>query len=478
MRKLFLLILCTLLISYFAHAEEEKKLNEVRIIADFESYDFESSDFHAQGNVRVTYGDIDVTADIVSGNAITGELEAIGSVEFRQGTRLLTGRSFTYNFITGEGSAEDAAAVLDNLYFKSRELKSHESKYIISNSTFTTCDKPKPHYYFAAREISFIPGQKLTAKHVSMNLFGNHIITVPRYTIKFAKQERRLKLPQIGISGNYGLYAGSRFNLSFGPKTTGTLNIIASTRQMLQGGFEFQKIDGKPFNANLTYRQPFYGGLRSDLLVSRLPEIAYYFFSAGMEEQVVNTARPDIMLRQLLSPDTPIHEERKLSFVGQVGIGRFIEEPNHIKATRFDVRGIMYLKPQTVDSYTSLSPAISLRHSFYDDGKSYTDIGFRLAAMRKMGQDSYVSAAYINHAIGGSTPFRFDPVEIPHELAVMLGFPVGTLKLEFGGRYDFSFGTLFDWEISIAKIIHCVEPKIRWRNRFKEISLDISLTGF
>ncbi|MDH7481720.1 MAG: hypothetical protein QHH26_07080 [Armatimonadota bacterium] len=478
MRKIFLLTLSILLTVHSAHAEEENKPNEVRIVADFESYDFETEDFTAQGNVKVTYGDIDLIAEKVSGNAGTGALEAIGGVEFRQGDRLLKSGSFSYNFITGEGLASDATAVLDNFYFKGKELKSQEAKYTISDSVFTTCDRPKPHYYLAARELSFIPGQKLTARHVSIYLFGNHIISVPKYTVKLTKKKRQFKLPQIGISRTYGLHAGSKFNLSYGPNTTGTLDIIISTRQMFQGGFEFQRIAGKPFSANLTYRQPYYGGLRSDLLLSRLPEITYRFYSTDMEEQAEDAAQPEIMLIRLLSAETPPKQEQKLSFIGQVGIGQFIEEPNHIKATRFDIRGIAWLRPYTIGNRTYLSPAISFRQSFYNNGDSYTDLGFRLAAARAMGKNAYISAVYANHAIGGSTPFKFDPIEIPHELAAKIGFPLGTFKVEFGGRYNLSDRRLFDSEISIAKTIHCIEPKITWQSRFKEISLDVSLLGF
>ena len=134
-------------------AADASPLSSIKILADSEEYDWATERFSAQGNVRVTYGETLLTADTVLGNPFTGEIQAAGHVTFENGTRTLTGESFTYNYKTSEGVAGNASAVVDNVYFRGEELKSAPDKYTLTGSRFTTCDEEHPHYYLSARYV-------------------------------------------------------------------------------------------------------------------------------------------------------------------------------------------------------------------------------------------------------------------------------------------------------------------------------------
>jgi len=469
----------TVLILCMIRAIADEEATELQILADVTEYEFQTESFTASGDVHVRYGDIVITANSVTGNVRSGDVTADGNVVFRQGERTLEGRSFSYNFITGAAGAQDASGSADGIYFRGKRLTSEGARYVLTQSRFTTCDRQNPHYYLSAKELTILPGQRLTARNAEIFLFGTRIIRIPKYSIRLGERKRRhFDLPRIGLSSKYGLHAGYRFQLSRGDSTSGTLNVIMSTRQVFQGGLEYRQIAGKPIILNLVYRQPCYGGTATNSLVSRLPEIGYAFVSQDLEGQVYDADAPERVVRQLLRPEQRMNPQRPASYFGQFSAGYFIEEPGHIKSCRLDFRSAAWARPTSLGRNALLSPAITLRQSTYESGQTYTDLGLGLSVMKSLGKDSYASLTYAKHWVGGSTPFQFDAVEIKNELASELRFRMGSWGIGLGGRYDLEQNHFFDYEVSFSKVIHCLEPKLTWRKRFDEISLDINLVGF
>ncbi len=469
MSKLILTITCGLFLyaagpPTSADYSAEQPERRVRILADI---------------LEVSYGDMSIATDVATGSMSTGHLSAFGNVTFRQGDRVLKGESFTYDLAAKRGLASNASAEVDNILFRGAQLKAEPEGLIISNSTFTTCNAPQPHFYLAARELSIDPGDNLVGRDVSIVAFGKRILNVPKYRINLKKRDRRaVTLPPVGMSGAYGLYTGYRFDLSREPGMLGELDLRLSTRQALQGGLKFSRVLGKPILANLTYREAYYGGRRSDLLVSRLPEIAMRFHTAGSPEPIGSADESLHLSRSLLDPTAEQISDGRINVVGEIGAGYFTEEPYHIKSQRLDVRAIAWLDPIWIDRKTMVSPGALVRTSQYGSGDTYTSLGVRLAVARALGNNCYIAASYVSHAIAGHTPFEFDKVEVPHELAAKVRFPLGSFTFELGGRYDVQRSSLFDSEISVAKVVHCMEPRITWKNRFRELAVDVELLGF
>ena len=432
-----------------------------------------------QERAHIRYMDTDLWADTITG-ALEEDVEASGNVLFKQADgRTLTGDSFTYNFETRTGLARNASLAVDNIYFRGEELKAEPGRYTIRNSRFTTCDKEDPHYYLSARALVIEPGKSLVARDTSLRLLGTRILTIPKYTVGLdPTAQRGMKLPTIGISDEYGAYAAYEFDISREPRLIGGLDVRLSTRQALQGGVLYDQLAGRPIFARLTHRQPFYGGGRPDLLVSRLPEIGVRFCSGEAAESYALSRSPLDLSGRTISPVRPVRLGRKLNLVAEIGLGRFTEEPDRVSSNRADLRAIAWLEPVALGSRTVFSPGVSARFSHYGTGDAYNAFALRLAVARRLGADSFVSLSYITNSMHGSTPFQFDKVELREEVAGKVGFPLGDLTLEFGGRYDIRNPGLFDTEISVARKFHCLEPKITWRSRFKEFSFGIGLVGF
>jgi hypothetical protein len=123
-------------------------------------------------------------------------------------------------------------------------------------------------------------------------------------------------------------------------------------------------------------------------------------------------------------------------------------------------------------------PGILGRTSFYDNGDSYTTGGTSLALARSFGPRSFASLTYLGQSVGGATPFTFDRLAISNEIAARLIFPSGDLSFDIATRYDLSTQSIYDFQISVSKPLHCLQPKITWKNRFKEIGFEVGLVGF
>ena len=452
---------------------------QMHIKADDVEHNFDNQQFTAEGNAFVTYKDVTLTADTVTGNALTGDLQAFGNVLFKDKKQTLTGNSFTYNFKTEIGLARDSSANVDNIYFRGKELKSEPNRYTITGSRFTACDREKPHYYMSARELIIEPDKKLTARDASIIFFGKRILHVPKFTINLDKENKtEVKLPPIGISGHYGFYTGYEFDISKEPNTIGTLDIKLATKYTFQGGLMYDRIANRPIFLRATSHEPYYGGTRPGLTLSRLPEVGMRFFS-GEAAQSFKLSRESLDLSSsTINPLFFKEDKQKLNFVSEVGFGKFSQFPDTVTAERMDARAITWLDPVPIDSKTIISPGLFARLSRYSTGDEYSDLGLRLALARRLGADSYASLAYATHSVSGRTPFEFDAVELTDELQGKLRFRTGRYAIELMGRYDLNNKDFFDKEISLSRVFHCVEPKITWKDRFKEFSIGVGLVGF
>lgn len=459
-------------------AVDAEAFSGIYVKADDSEYDYATQSFRAEGNALVRYDDISVTADVVTGNANTGDFEATGNVTFTQDDRVVKGQKFTYNYETKIGHASDASASADSIYFHGEELDSKPAGYTLKGSRFTTCDRAEPHYYLAARELIIRPNDKLIARRVRIVALGKTLFTLPKYTVSLKEgRPSGLKLPSMGISGEYGPYIAHNLDFSTNPGLTGELALRLSTREAFQGGLRFSQIAGRPLALNLTHREPYYGGRTSDTLLSRLPEVAYRFTSDGTQVSLTGRNESLYLSRAILDPTRKVESGGRIHMVGEAGVGHFKEEPSGVESTRMDLRATAWMDPTDVGGVL-LTPGILTRFSHYSTGDNYLGMGLQLSAARRLGENSYVSLTYVTHAITGGTPFDFDVIEVPHELAGYLRYLVGSYTLELGARYDLQRSRMFDSEISIGRPFHCVEPRLTWRNRFREFSFGVGLTAF
>lgn len=449
---------------------------DVQVTGEYQEFDFDSKAFRADGGARVVYGETTVTADSVGGSFVTGAFDAEGQVVFTQGERIITGHGLVYNYRTRIGSFRDASASIEGFLFRGEELVSSPEGYLLKKTRFTTCDQESPHYYLSAGELRIQPGNRLSARRLRMVAFGNTLFSIPKYSLLLRDRDTAgLQLPSVGFSGRYGFYTEHAIDIAGGRSSTGRMTLRISTRQFLQGSLMLPDVAGTPLGLRAAYLEPHYAGRRSDVLVSRLPELTWQFRGAGDPGLRQRPENSITLSGDLLDPLKAREARSGIGVIAEAGLGYFAEEPSGRGSSRADLRALVWIGPIRLSDTTRAMPAMMARYSRYGTGDDYMSIGGQLAAEHRLGPDSYIALTYLTHAVSGATPFEFDPVEIQEELAARLRYPIGGVSLDLGLRYDVRNDSVFDTLVSVAKRFHCLEPKLTWRNRFREISLSVRL---
>lgn len=453
---------------------------QIHLTADAYEFGMDMRSFSAEGNVKITRGAEILTAESIHGDLATGDIYAKGNVHFQGIDKSVNGDTFEYNFISGNGIADQARVTYGPLIFSGKKLKAESNVYTVENSLFTTCNLKKPHYHLAAKEIIIKPNQELIAYGTSLHFLKSQIISIPKYRMNLSPGgEKTNYLPVAKYSKKHGFLAKYNFELNSNPDNNLALELMYSTKSQLQGGIHLDRWNNQPLFASITHKEPVSGGIDPNAVVSKLPEIGYQYSSDPKERSRPVKRKPLNLNEDLLGPNSYMKPTKKLSYTAQISTGRYMEHSD-TKATeeRFDLRTMLWYSNASKKGTLDILPAAYIRYSSYGNGDSYKVAGLKLAAGKRLGSSSYVSLGYISNATEGKSPFSFDSVELKKELAGSFHFKVSDVNVHVGERYDLKKGEIFNSTITLTKTFHCIESSITWRNRFKDLSLELKLAGF
>ncbi len=124
------------------------------------------------GNARVTYEDIEMTADYMEVNWLTKILYAKGGTDsigapkglpvFKQNEEQFTAEAVTYNFETKKGKIKEVQTKQGDGYVHGETIKRiDENNYFIWKGAYTTCDLPHPHYSISSNKLKVIQNNKI-----------------------------------------------------------------------------------------------------------------------------------------------------------------------------------------------------------------------------------------------------------------------------------------------------------------------------
>lgn len=144
----------------------------IEVDADSLDYDRVTGWVHAEDNVVVRKGLQVLKADKVRVNAVTEQAIAEGNVWFRRhpGQKPWRGTRLEYNFGTGEASVADLAGVTDPFIVKSEEShRRPDGTFDVERAYLTTCtNMPHRHYHVRASRVSIVPDDYLVCRGASV----------------------------------------------------------------------------------------------------------------------------------------------------------------------------------------------------------------------------------------------------------------------------------------------------------------------
>ena len=200
------LFLFSFLFSPFLQAEEPQAQDQIEAVADNLQYVQAEKKLVGKGNVVVTYGGVELTADEAEINTETQEAHAKGHVVVRssaQGT--LSGDEVFFNFKESSGRFPDGRIFSFPWYGLGKELEQVNSGKVVAHDVYiTSCDLPHPHYDVKAKEATIYFEDKIVAKNVTFRILETPVFWWPYLVIPLNKNGPLTIVP--GYSDEYGAF--------------------------------------------------------------------------------------------------------------------------------------------------------------------------------------------------------------------------------------------------------------------------------
>jgi lipopolysaccharide export system protein LptA len=476
----------------------------------------------ATGGVTITQGPARLTAEKATANPDTGDVEAEGSVVFTEPGRTVRGERLTYNTDTRQVHAETAETVVNGVIVRARDINANELRYTITDASITTCDRPRPHYRLTARTVTVTPNDRIVARHVGVWFFGLRLFVVPSVSMMIggARGEGgNSPLPRLGSNSRDGFFIGKVLPLIDDPHLYVDFDGLLSVRRGLTGGFDAAAPAGPALQLIGAVK---YGEIAPNqrtqfLEVDRLPEVGVLWVSPPPSPRARRRRSPRARTGRITTPIASPNEGAAVpppepGFRPLRAVGEDVEhQPGLLRppeAGRWFLRAqatVGYLHQReggaTVGEAASLShgrldlrataarsglriaglslPVLQLfaRHSLYDDGHSYNVFGVGARQEWRIGDHWSTGLRAFLHQTSGQSAFLFDQVEIRNELQPALSYTAGGTTLGWVGRMDVDRSQLFDQEYSIARVFDCLEPRLSYHTRRRQINLEVRIVG-
>lgn len=220
----------------------------IHLEADELSYNRDLELYEAQGDVRLTQGELNVFSDEMQWSRTTGEIEARGNVRFLSPAETLTGTAACYNLSSGSGQVEQGYFFLheENLHVRGNTIEQvGEDHYRISSGTFTTCDGEVPAWKFGADEVDVTLGDYARARDMMFYVKDIPAFYFP-YLIYPARTEREsgLLVPTVGYSKKRGFGFGPAYYQVIDVNQDATLYLDYLSEMGIGKGLEYRYIFG------------------------------------------------------------------------------------------------------------------------------------------------------------------------------------------------------------------------------------------
>ena len=461
---LFTLLALTLLRSVASGATPPP--SAATIEADTVEVDLDNERTHAFGHAVLSYQDLQLRADDLTADRTSGDVEAAGDLHLVQGGRRLTGESLQYNLVAATGSLKKARVVEQGVIITGEEILLSPTEVVANNALFTTCDRPQPHYAFAARQIRLTaevssPGQAPTSGRLSLSqgrvLFrGRTLLPVPGYSVRVGEigTEKGTPSPVVGITGDDGPY-------------------ISIGHQMSR--------PQSPWFAEFAYRYTTSRGVRG------LAKAGHYAGPAELslayirrEDPADRTVEPDDLEASLA--DVLVNREPEYGLVlPEMRISR----PLALRAswlagsyTEFDSEGIeerasadrtslnllLTYAAYPISPSATLSHAVGYRSSHYSPGDKLSVRHLRHKADVHLNPRLRLELSHITRSESGESPFLFDGVGPDRELQGELTWIVNPAwRLRLVEYYDLENNETRDMILEATRTAHCLEYRVGWR---------------
>jgi hypothetical protein len=484
----------------------------------------ETNYFNSPGSVRITIVDLDtgqktvLIADDAEGTP-GGDIVVKGRLRLERQEGIVTGRAGTYHGDTQTGEVLDAEARVAGALLRGAKVElitDAKGRRVLRavGGYFTTCVKTRPDYHITAREIRVRSDRRVSAKGVGFYLGSVKLITLPSLEKNFSHTvESPVPLP--GYSRENFLSMRFRNSVTEEPKTYFAYDIAVSLKHTPSGTLHYEQDLGQPgpdeapprtrqfaitepqrtalettpallagtgqeperrrttLYGLLTTNTFVYNRQRTDLQISRLPEVGISLRNILNRQPVINTEgagprAPSVFRAGFFSPANWLMN-------AEVGVGYMRERPTGAEAIRLGARAdatspLFYVTGPLYVRYGATAWA-----NLYGNGNAYTLLAPEAEIDALLGRDSLIGVGYRYQKDFGKTPFLFDRRDVRHELRLRYSYLGSAWAYDTEIKYDLERVRAYDSLFSIRKRFDCMEIGLAYRTRSQGISLIFNL---
>ena len=510
--------------------QNKKEVNDEITVTRFQKLKWSpnSGSFASDGSVRIEYKSLETNvisqmlASNVNYDATTGRILAKGEVRLLRPDGVFTGREIDFNLKTNVGYITDAFLDTDFFRMRGERIERKEDGTVeLIKGIFTTCENENPDYRVRAGRLTVKPNQSVSARNITFYAGKTALISLPSYR-RNLRGSSRPAIPNFGFNRADGLsvrqsdslietpheslFYDARINLRRLPtgfltyqkdvnfrstNTTPPLGLINTLNDPLRGYLEqltpptYQEFAQNRYNESNEPRQTFfavaqhdlfsYTRRRTDLLVSRLPEVGMRWTNIlGKRLSVNERERQNERLREgtrailRRDPSAPF----LVDFIASAGV--FNEKPTNATAGRLGMRVDIASQPLLVGKNLALRTAISNQTAIYSRGTIYNLFSPEVELNYVPNRNAILGIGYRFSESVGRTPFAFDARDIRHELR---------LRAQYGGawgvglvtRYDLERSRAYETEFAIVRNFDCMQVGIGYRFRSQQFAIIFNL---
>lgn len=361
------------------------------------------------------------------------------------------GTDAVYSVNERSGSVHDARASVQDLNLRGSQITISGGQVLVQDAVITTCSLDKPHYALRASQAQIIPGTKAVVRGASLTVGTTKLMGLSQFNVSLRRERTAgIPLPRLSHSRLSGYYLRWFFPFSISPDASADVQVDLASRAGLRGSALIRR--DSPFT-------PFLRTSTKEELLGRRPK------------RVLVTSAPEAGF--LLERGALGGSLRALQ--AEASFGWFKEHTTGTKTSRLYID--LQLGEPTRASVGKWRASLtgSLKAAHYGSGEDYRDLSVSLTAARLIGRNETVQVGLVKHFLAGRTPFVFDEAYVPVELNQHIELRRGLYSLEVGTRFDLKEGKLFDSRIGVGRTYHCLEPRLVWHGRLRELSLEVRL---
>ncbi|MBP1763539.1 MAG: lptD 2 [Firmicutes bacterium] len=434
-----------------AAAPEKNKAEtaQLPIVIEAENMHFNDATgaLFADGNVIITQGTSKITANRVDGNTKQSEIWIDGQAHMLQPNVNLVGDNARYNYQQRTGTMQKASGTIDKQIITADTIEMLPKETIIHNGTVTRCPAKVPDYHVSATKVEIWPGEKMILYNAKFWIKNTVIFSLPKYQ-KGLEESSQSEFPSIGYNNRDGISIRQHVEYPLSDRVT----LFADPAYYGNQGFK-----------------PKYGMIDREKEYSLQLQNGYFRDSnhnwIKKEEEFAFHLKP-----QKIGSTSLSYTLNALSgfWDGKTYTG------NQVRSWHQEYLLYILHEPININSNTTLSMGTgweTVMDSYNHSTQSALKMDITLGKIWNSKLFSYIG---YHHFGNTETVFAYNKPDIPQEIDIGFVYKIDRLNsVGVSQRYDIENHRVYDLDFTWYRNLHCWDMIIMYREKRKEIDVDL-----